>query len=1013
MLQRAASNAYSWWWASHIRTKQSKWMEQNLQDMEEKVGITLKLIQEDGDSFAKRAEMYYKRRPELINFVEESYRAYRALAERYDHISSELQNANNTIASVFPDQVQFSMDDDDDDSSPRMQRGPPEIPKTNVPKVPNMPTKEFKRTLTSSKKKLLPSKSTKKTFAVAKSGLSKPEGLKKIDKLQKQILGLQTEKEFVKSSYESRLAKYWEIENQIKEVQENVCSLEDEFGEGMVIEDDEARTLMAAAAINSCQETLAQLEEKQERSAEQAKAEEKRIEDARNKLVSFKDEFVGNETSQKMSDEKVDSEKAVEDVGRLDQDVESATLKREELGTSGQSIKEHFEDGSNASLTVTEMAEKIDELVVKVVSLETAVSSQTSLLQRLRTETDELQAQIQNLEDDKATLIDEKSELSIKLMEMEKKLQGLQELNLNVEDQNDNLQTSKARCNVDHLSDKLKSVKPDEEFEQSSKTEEKSLVQTELQKQSEEQVAVNPSDGLKKQHSVKLSEDLVTSSSEKEEKSPVQAVSQQQIEGQEDSANPGNGNLTEVSEKLHSEKPDEELKVSGATQKEAKSMVKVASIKDFKEQEEKLNKGDEPGIAMDVQTEEVKGVKEHDISATAGNQGEVVSQSQENGETGDLLEKRQVSSQPPPVLSVENHVVTTKQDDEPDWKQLFLNGMENREKVLLTEYTTVLRNYKELKKKLGEGDGKTEHSNSQMKELKSVNAKKDEEIRCLRQKLSFLQEGFDGSNNLDYQNLQTRSAEGEEDARVIEVDQHQNISPIEEKFRTNIDELLEENLDFWLRFSSSFHQIQKFETEVKDLQGEVSKVEEKKKNEGSGSSKYSLKSDMRPLYKHLTEIQTELAVWMEKSALLKDELKSRFSSLCNIQEDITMALKVSAEADDFKFTSYQAAKFQGEVLNMKQENNKVADELQAGLDHVTSLQIEVEKTLAMLSEEFDLSASKSSPNMGLQRSDSKSRVPLRSFIFGVKPKKQKTSFFSCMHPALQRKYNNRRSTPNG
>jgi hypothetical protein len=27
MLQRAASNAYSWWWASHIRTAQSKWLE--------------------------------------------------------------------------------------------------------------------------------------------------------------------------------------------------------------------------------------------------------------------------------------------------------------------------------------------------------------------------------------------------------------------------------------------------------------------------------------------------------------------------------------------------------------------------------------------------------------------------------------------------------------------------------------------------------------------------------------------------------------------------------------------------------------------------------------------------------------------------------------------------------------------------------------------------------------------------------------------------------------------------
>ena len=31
MLQRAASNAYSWWWASHIRTKQSRWLEQSMQ----------------------------------------------------------------------------------------------------------------------------------------------------------------------------------------------------------------------------------------------------------------------------------------------------------------------------------------------------------------------------------------------------------------------------------------------------------------------------------------------------------------------------------------------------------------------------------------------------------------------------------------------------------------------------------------------------------------------------------------------------------------------------------------------------------------------------------------------------------------------------------------------------------------------------------------------------------------------------------------------------------------------
>jgi hypothetical protein len=33
MLGRAATNAYSWWWASHVRTKQSKWLEQSLQGM--------------------------------------------------------------------------------------------------------------------------------------------------------------------------------------------------------------------------------------------------------------------------------------------------------------------------------------------------------------------------------------------------------------------------------------------------------------------------------------------------------------------------------------------------------------------------------------------------------------------------------------------------------------------------------------------------------------------------------------------------------------------------------------------------------------------------------------------------------------------------------------------------------------------------------------------------------------------------------------------------------------------
>ncbi|KAL0370860.1 UNVERIFIED_CONTAM: protein NETWORKED 4A [Sesamum angustifolium] len=59
--------------------------------MDQLVKRMLKLIEQDADSFAKKAEMYYQKRPELINLVEEFYRMYRSLAERYDHVTGELR----------------------------------------------------------------------------------------------------------------------------------------------------------------------------------------------------------------------------------------------------------------------------------------------------------------------------------------------------------------------------------------------------------------------------------------------------------------------------------------------------------------------------------------------------------------------------------------------------------------------------------------------------------------------------------------------------------------------------------------------------------------------------------------------------------------------------------------------------------------------------------------------------------------------------------------------------------
>ncbi|KAJ6719134.1 PROTEIN NETWORKED 4A [Salix purpurea] len=126
LLHSESRRLYSWWWDSHISPKNSKWLQDNLTDMDAKVKAMIKLIEEDADSFARRAEMYYKKRPELMKLVEEFYRAYRALAERYDHATLELRQAHRTMAEAFPNQLSYAPGDD----SPSGSFGPDGEPHT-------------------------------------------------------------------------------------------------------------------------------------------------------------------------------------------------------------------------------------------------------------------------------------------------------------------------------------------------------------------------------------------------------------------------------------------------------------------------------------------------------------------------------------------------------------------------------------------------------------------------------------------------------------------------------------------------------------------------------------------------------------------------------------------------------------------------------------------------------------------------------------------------------------------
>ncbi|KAI5565265.1 hypothetical protein BDE02_14G113400 [Populus trichocarpa] len=82
-----------WWWFDiHHTSSGSPWLQSTLAELDRKTKSMLKLIEADADSFAQRAEMYYKKRPELISMVEDFYRAHRLLAERYDQLKSDSGN---------------------------------------------------------------------------------------------------------------------------------------------------------------------------------------------------------------------------------------------------------------------------------------------------------------------------------------------------------------------------------------------------------------------------------------------------------------------------------------------------------------------------------------------------------------------------------------------------------------------------------------------------------------------------------------------------------------------------------------------------------------------------------------------------------------------------------------------------------------------------------------------------------------------------------------------------------
>ncbi|URD84671.1 KIP1-like protein [Musa troglodytarum] len=97
----------SWWFGSLNNSRRSPWLISTLAEHDEKTKQMLRLVEDDADSFAKRAETYYKKRPQLVSMIEDFRRAHRSLAVRCDQLRSG-GAARRVTAALGPSQLDRS-----------------------------------------------------------------------------------------------------------------------------------------------------------------------------------------------------------------------------------------------------------------------------------------------------------------------------------------------------------------------------------------------------------------------------------------------------------------------------------------------------------------------------------------------------------------------------------------------------------------------------------------------------------------------------------------------------------------------------------------------------------------------------------------------------------------------------------------------------------------------------------------------------------------------------------------
>ncbi|CAJ1977179.1 unnamed protein product [Sphenostylis stenocarpa] len=476
LLHSESRRLYSWWWDSHISPKNSKWLQENLTDMDAKVKAMIKLIEEDADSFARRAEMYYKKRPELMKLVEEFYRAYRALAERYDHATGELRQAHKTIAEAFPNLL--------NDDSPCGSSGTGAEPHT--PEMPH-PIRSLLESVALQKEAFgfssiqNTSKMDGESFEESASGLSR-NGLKQLNDmfglsplsaekqnvkaqnhseseraqkaesevqtLRKELEDIQSDKDSIFLQYQKSLEKLSEMERELNKAQEDAGGLDE-------------RASKAEIEIKILKEALSELKYEKDAGLVQYKQCVERIASLETKLSLAQMDAKGND------------ERAAK------AETEAKYLKKELATLEAEKDAAH--------LQYKQCLEKISVLEAKITHAEENSMKLNEQIERTELEVKSLRKNLAELNEEKESVAVLYKQCLLKLSSMESEMLHAQEiserLNREIEIGAEKLKTAEKHCDMLETSNKSLQLEADALLQKISMKDQKLLEKhTELER---------------------------------------------------------------------------------------------------------------------------------------------------------------------------------------------------------------------------------------------------------------------------------------------------------------------------------------------------------------------------------------------------------------------------------------------------------------------------------------------------------------------------------------------------